>query len=356
MSGRQPHGKIFYKNDTPNFGIQDPALFGEEKKLDISKNHLSPELVDQNFESSSVKTIIGEEESGVVKHSMGGLIITRKSIGEHIVDAFNSRQHKHIKNHSFAHKILCERKEEAVALVFLTLDDLLGKGKDKYVEFSPEALCKRILVNIHSIVESRLRWVINYSRHVIKDYYNIIPNRLKIKLNFLLDDGVYSCTSDSDHENTYGGLLLNNLLNELDFYSSNWSGLFGEDIGMICQVLCPSGLPKNKKWTQIDVGLSFSGKRLYTENMYDALMRTCRSQIHIQPTYDVAATGIINNKLYYGSRRDGTGYNGFEIHIWEVMYADQISIMEEADLNYNFCNCDKRSSIIDENTRNKPRK
>jgi hypothetical protein len=306
------------KKFTTNTLIQENNLFGTPIEGDIAK-----------------------------KLSIGGIIITRRSIAEELIKSFNHRQRTHMQEKTFPHKFLCERREEAAGLIFLTLQDMLGETAD-YRAMDRQELCHLVQTNIQFIVEKRLSWLISYSKHIIRDYYSLSTNRLKIKLNFLLDDGKYE-PAECD-EKVAGGLILNGFLDELLFYKTELDPFINEDTGVICRVLCPSGLPRSKKWIQIDVGISFTGKRNYMEPISQALIRKAAEEIHIgvAPTVCYAAT-----KLYYGHLPHGVNYEGFEIHIWEVLYDDQIYLMEEQELNVKFCKCDARTNIINQyrNTR-----
>jgi hypothetical protein len=176
-----------------------------------------------------------------------------------------------------------------------------------------------------------------------------------------MDDGVYEDnvykkkTYITDH--IYGGLLINGLIEELLYYQS-----LGDDydFGMICQVLAPSGLPENKKWAQIDVGISFAGKRLFRENIIDAMRRESKEEIHIEMVDQSVITrgsmGFpLTNKLFYGGMPNGEGCHGFEIHVWEVLYENQIRIVDEVPLNYSFCQCRERNKLISHLCEKKPR-
>jgi hypothetical protein len=338
-----------------NEKIQDLKLYGELKEEDISKKHLTQELINQFIDPSIINltTIAGEENLGIQKICVGGIIVTPRYIGENIVNAFNDRQREHIANHTMAHKILCERRDEAACLLFLTLRDLTKEYSDgSFKNLDNGELCKLVQSNLYEIVEDRLPWIIDYSKHVVRDYYSISTNRLKIKLNFILDDGIHDIDIDESNGlvKNKGGLLLNGFLDELKFYEDNLTYSVGDDVGIICQVLCPSGLPRNKKWIQIDIGISFSGKRQYKESVTNALIREAKEEIHIKVHDDVINTANVshpwNTKLFYGSLNKGVGYEGFEVQMWEVLYEDQIQLLDEEPRDYSFCRCEKRNKLI----------
>ena len=318
----------FIQNDC----IQENDLFGILEEDNIAKKY----MLDNN-------TIIkGEEFLGIKKLNIGGIIVITETIANNLIEEFNERQKQHIKDKTFPHKILCERREEAASLIFITLKDLVGELSDgSYRNTDRHQLCQLIQSNIQKIVEERLSWLITYSKHIIRDYYSISSNRLKIKLNYILDDGKYDMSSED--EKTKGGLILNGFLDELFFYNTELSPYINDNIGIICQVLCPSGLPRSKKWIQIDVGISFIGKRNYKETIEDALTRKSLEEIHIRVSNDVKKNA---NKLYYANIPNITSYDGSEIHIWEILYPDQISIIEENELNMKFCKCKKRTELI----------
>lgn len=334
----------------PNEVIQDTALYGELKENDIVKKYATPEIINSYYTDNPI-VISGEEHLGMQKISFGGLIITTESIGEQFCYEYNSNQRKHIKNKTFAHKALCARNDDATSLLFLTLRDFVGDSD--YKMLSNKELCVLVQNNVQNIVEEKLQWVINYSKHIVRDYYSLSSNRLKIKLNFILDDGVY------DDSQIRGGLLINGLLEELEYYEKEWNCM-QEKIGIICQVLSPTGLPRNKKWIQIDVGISFVGKRNYKENINNATIRQAKTDMRMSVHQDVIKTAIVNNKLYYGSLPNGIGYEGCEIYIWEILYPDQLKLEEEASQNDNnkdkkrsknkkpFCKCKERYASIDE--------
>ncbi len=125
-----------------------------------------------------------------------------------------------------------------------------------------------------------------------------------------------------------------------------------DNIGMMCQVLSPSGLPRNRKWVQIDVGISFVGKRNYLENMYDAVIRQVRLNIKACVHNDVVAAGFANPRLYYGTidaedKKVENNYEGYEIFIWEVLYEDQIKFIGEDNFVGDFCKCKERYASIE---------
>lgn len=346
----------------PNLFIQQNSLYGEVKEGDIAKKHLTNEIIksfynlndfensnssnNSNNPNSKKRIIIPEEDDlGVQKTVFGGLIITTKTIGEDYCNEYNRNQQAHIKNKTYAHKSLCENRDEPIGLLFLTLYDFVGDLD--YNSLDNRTLCASIQSNIQSAVERKLPWVIKYAKHVIKDYYSMSSNKLKIKLNFILDDGKYETTTDNLNEKTKGGLLLNGFLRELEYYTTEMEGPMDDYIGIICQVLAPNGMPCNKKWLQIDVGISFIGKRLHKESLTNACIRqakTIRASVH----QDVIRTSNMNNKLYYSSFPDGSGYEGYTIFIWEIFYEDQLKMENENPLDKHFCKCSERYDSIDE--------
>ncbi len=326
-----------WKNSfTINEKIQDQKLFGKPKYIDTVKKYLKTDAIKQT------EVIEGEEEIGVNRIGAGSIIITRESIGTEIANNFNYKQKRNIKSRTFEHKILCEAKNEPAALIFVTLRDLVGDlyEEDKYKDLSQKEICELIQNNLCEILENEVPWILGYSKHIIRDYYNIMINKVKIKLNFILDNG--------DYENN-NGLLINGILEELEYYEYNCS--FNEDIGILCQVLIPSGLPKSKKWTQIDIGITVSGKRNYKENIKDALVRETSEQIHIKISDQIlnkSSKGYpLSNKFFYGGLDNGAGYEGYEVHLWEIFYFDQFEILKE-QISNKFCKCKEREKIIND--------
>lgn len=343
-----------------NESIQNNKLYGPTIYENCAKMHLTPEITAAIINGEDI-TIKGEEHMGKPHRiCIGGIIIAPAHIGYAIEHEFNERQHQHIKNRTFAHKILCQQNDEASALLFLTLYDLLGEKFDTYLEDKSNFLdteehrrdlCYSIQTNIQDIVEDRLSWMVNYSKHILRDYYSLTSKRLKIKLNFILDDGKHGTQGSSDG----GGLLLNGLLARLEEYSNDLNIKNGEEyepIGILCQVLCPSGLPKNKKWIQIDVGISFGGKRQFQETLGDAMIRECIEEIHLKFHDDILRDSelprYLSPKLYYGGTSDGLGYEGYEVRIIEIFYDDQVILVDEQELNYKFCKCKERTKIIED--------
>jgi hypothetical protein len=334
--------------------LQDKDLFGPIKHEDSAKKHLKQIFTKKGDEYVINKdidnTVKGEENIGTQRVCVGGIILAPRKIGEKYAAMFNERQFKHIQEDTMQHKILCERRDEASALIFLTADDFL-RGYDGK-EISSRDLCTIIRQNMYNIVTERFPLLVEYSKNIVYNYYDIHPKKLKIKLNFIMDDGVYEDnvykkkTYITDH--IYGGLLINGLIEELLYYQR-----LGDeyDFGIICQVLAPSGLPENKKWAQIDVGISFAGKRLYKENIVDAMVRESKEEIHIELLdQGIKTRGSMGfpwtNKLYYGGMPNGKGCHGFEIHVWEVLYENQIRMADEIPLNYSFCRCKERNKLI----------
>jgi hypothetical protein len=362
---KKENTKDDYKKDKTNFivnsEIQDKKFYLPYKDEDIAKKHLKSYHNEQfktlDIINNNIKLIEGEEEFGVKKVCVGGVLITNSKIGTEYIQQFNKRQKEHINNRTFSHKMLCERKDEAVALMFLTVYDLLGDYIDSYKKLSDRELCSIVRNNIQIIVEQNYKWVINFSKHIIRDYYSMSPNRLKIKLNFILDDGVYRDELESSNNelddyllSNKGGLLLNGIIEELLYYHDELSHVAQDEFGFICQVLCPSGLPENKKWIQIDVGITFSGKRKFKESIRDALIREAREEAHLEIVDNNVidnAFDTYNTKLYYGGVPKGLGFDGFEIHFWEIFYTDQIKLIDEDELNTKFCKCSIRQQLIE---------
>lgn len=321
-------------NNHINNKIQSNYLFGRPKYQDPVKKYLKTDAIKQT------EVIEGEEK--VIRIGAGSVIITRETIGMEIANNFNHKQKHNIKSRIFEHKILCESKNEPAAIIFVSLRDMVGElyEDDKYKDLSQKEICDLIQTNLCSIIENEVPWILGYSKHIIRDYYNIMINKVKVKLNFILDNG--------DYENN-NGLLINGILEELEYYENNCS--FNEDIGILCQVLIPSGLPKSKKWTQIDIGITISGKRNYKESIKEALVRETNEQLHIKindKILDRSAKGYpLNNKLFYGGLDNGEGYEGYEVHLWEIFYFDQYEIIKE-QINNNFCKCHERQKIIND--------
>lgn len=323
--------------------IQSPELYGIRKEADLVKHYISSEAL-----NNAKNGIPISGESSVMKSSFGGVIITRRSIGEKICELFNNEKIELIKNKSQAHISLCERKDEASALLFITLNDLEPNFESFLTNGQERLLCQIINNNLRDIVEHRLQWLINYSKHVIRDYYSLVPNRIRIKPNYLLDDGVYPDPSDTRYSaEKSGGLLINGLLDLLKYYTETSS--FHEDIGIICQVLSPTGLPKNKKWTQIDVGVSFVGKRLYKESIIDALLRQVNYEIHCSLSNEVLQESVSDTEsvMGYGTKSILNSYEGTAVYPLEVWYSDQISY-KKYHLNWkDFCKCADRYKSIE---------
>jgi hypothetical protein len=314
----------------PNEEIQNDRMYGKLKERDIAKVHLTEEIINAGLLNNHI-TIDGEENIGIQKVSFGGVIITTKKIGQQFCDTYNTNQINNIHNGSFAHRSLCARHDEATGLLFLTLEDLVGH--EDYKILSNKEVCTLAKKNLCTIVEEKMQWVIQYSKHVVKDYYSAPFNKLKIKPNFILDDGVYD-----DETGAKGGLLLRGLLQELEFYKKEWAHCMGDSIGMLCQVLSPSGLPRNRKWIQIDVGISFIGKRNYMEHMKEAVVRQVRSDIKAWVHPDVIREGFVSKGLRYGvaqmSNNESTNnYDGYDIFLWEVLYHDQIKFMNNENVD-----------------------
>lgn len=306
--------------------ILNDALYGPSIKEDLVKKRLLPDNINGNI-------LKGEEHLGIQKPSFGSVIITTREIGTKICAEYNEHQITHLKNKTFSHKFLCERRDDPAALLFLTLNDLV-KNCD-YTELDTKELCDMISRNIRLLIYKELPWLVNFSNEIIKNYYGMAPNKLKIKLNYILDDGIY----ESGSENlTKGGLLVNGLLDELHFYSA----FLPKDVGFICQILCPSGLPRNRKWVQIDAGITSIGKREYKEDIFKAAVNNLRNTTGIILHPDILHA---YSSLYYASHPSGSGYEGYQIFIWEVFYKDTI-FFREIPSKKEFCKCDKRNSII----------
>jgi len=354
--------------------IQNKKLFGSYKNLDFLKKKIKPIHLEQfkNNMSSLTKNnsfrqcqnvyekndfnfeFIDEKISKVQRSTAGAIIITDSNIADKILNPFNDAKKIAMENGSFAHKTLCEQRDEIAGLVFLTLDDLLGGPDVNYAEIPNDELCSLIENNIQIIVKQNYPWIIKYSEHILKDYYSISAERLRIKLNFLLDDAVYGEGSLGESS---GGLIINGLLDELEEYQNQLgSSPNNRKYGMICQILCPSGTPEKRKWFQIDVGVSFSGKRLAGETIEKVLNRECMEKLQLRIHPDVlkkASFNDPNNKLYYGGLPMGIGYDGHEIRIWEVLYPDQFEIIKEVPSSYTFCRCEERNKIIQKKSNQK---
>ncbi len=329
-----------------NEEIQKDHYYGKLKERNIAKDHLTDKLINEHAVGNYI-TIAGEESIGVQKVSFGGVIITTEKIGQKFCDNYNSVQINNIRNKTFAHKALCARQDEATGLLFLTLGDFING--ENYKNLTNKEICTLVKCNLCIIIEEKMQWVVQYSKHVVKDYYNMSFNRLKIKPNFILDDGVYD-----DETGAKGGLLIRGLLQELEFYEKEWTHCMGERIGMICQVLSPSGLPRNKKWIQIDVGISFIGKRNYMEHMGDAVVRQIKSDIMARVHPNVIKAGFAHRELFYGvpyTKRNQAeiSYDGYDIFVWEVLYDDQLEFVPDSDnKSGEFCKCKERYTSIDQ--------
>ncbi len=316
--------------------MQSSDLYGKVEEGNIAKKHMTPMMIENG---EKIK-----EESFIEKFMFGGIIITTASIGEEYCKKYNKKQREHIKNKTYAHKSLCECRDEPIGLMFLTLDDFLGNINQDYNDMDRYELCSVIRANVRKLIEERMEWVIGYSKHVIRDYYNMNPAKLKYKLNFILDDGKYEIAKEG--KKTEGGLLLNGFLEELEFYTYELAPRLKDRIGIICQVLGPNGLPCNKKWLQIDVGISVVGKRFLGERLGETCARqlnTIRGMLHP----DVIKLAEINNRIYYGSIPNVCGYEGHEIYILEVLYPDQITMLDERPLDMSFCMCAERYAMIE---------
>lgn len=327
-----------------NEKIQDIKLFGETKNDNNSKKYL--------IEVNNVKKIKGEEDMEVQRVLVGGIILIKESIGLKICGQFNKRQNTHIKKKTFSHKILCEKKEEGIGLLYITIYDILGDYiyDDYYKSLNNKELCSVIQINLYNLIKHKLPWIINYSKDVIKYYYSVYTNKIKIKLNYILDDGVHEIsTEEKNSENSKGGLFLNGLIEILDYYDYNSSKY--ENMGILCKVLSPSGNPKNRKWIQIDIGISCSGKRLHKENVKDSIPRLLKEEINIKLHKDIIDKSCklypFGNKLFYGGLKSGNGVEGTQINILEVIYDDQIELLDE-EINYDFCKCLERLKIIND--------
>ncbi len=322
--------------------VQRPELYGTPEAKDYASAaiHLNNETL----------IIAGEEHMGIQKPLFGGIIITRESIGKAFCNNYNESQRLHIQYKTISHKALCEVRDEPLGLIFLTLDDFLGNSTEDYASFDNRELCTLVKENLKTSLEREMPWLIEHSKKIINDYYGIPSNKLPIKLNFRFDDGKYG-SPQSPSNRMIGGLLLNGFLQELECYTELLADSFCEDIGVICQVLAPNGMPTNKKWAQIDIGISFVGKRLFQETLEEACIRqarTIRAQVHpdvIKLARDDA------NKLYYSSN-DPFSYEGQVFYIWEVLYPDQITFIDEEPLDTSFCKCKERQSAIEFSSNN----
>jgi hypothetical protein len=310
--------------------IENEALYGKLPAENYAKVLLSND-------KACTEPLAGEEQLGRQHVCAGGIITTTRQIGEAFAAEFNARQLAHVQQNTFEHKLLCERREEAAALVFMSLHDFIYPYTcETYLDLSRRELCDVAADNVIEKIETELPWLMEYSQHILHHYYALDKSKLKIKLNFIMDDGVY------DNAPQKGGILLNGLLDHLGFYNKEHSPYTKQEMGILCQVLCPSGLPKKKKWSQIDLGVSFTGKRLLGEPIYNTLIRDACKQIHARVLHEVIDEGITTDKLYYGCAPNIIMHNGFEIHNWEVLYPDQIFIVDEEPLNMSFCKCAER--------------
>lgn len=305
--------------------IQDNNLFGNNKYEDIAKNHI-------------VNSII-EGETNSERINFGAIIITTEDIGYDIVNKYNTRQISNINDGNYEHKILCERKVEPAALIFVTIHELLGDIRDSYKTMEKKEVSTIALKNLQFILKRQIPWITKYTKYVLKTFYDL-TSKLKIKFNFIMDDLIY----DDSPNSSKGGLLTNGFLDELDYYDCNVK----KYTGAICQVFIPSGLPRDRKWTQIDVGISISGKRLYQETIKDGLLRKIMQMgLHVDPNIIANAKGYpYSKKLYYGGAKNGNGIEGHEIDVLEIVYEDQLQLIDEQTLDYNFCKCKEREILI----------
>jgi hypothetical protein len=146
--------------------LQDSNLFGPIKQEDSAKKHLKQIFTKKDDDyviTKDIDNIVkGEEEFGAQRVCVGGIIITPRKIGERYATMFNERQLWHLQNDTMQHKILCERRDEASALVFLTADDLLKgyNGED----LSSRDLCGIIRQNVYKIISDRFPELVEYSK------------------------------------------------------------------------------------------------------------------------------------------------------------------------------------------------
>jgi hypothetical protein len=322
--------KPFINND-----ILQSWLYRKVAEKTTAKSRLTQESIDSAFSKNPV-LIRGEEHLGLQKTSFGGVIITTKTIGEEICEKYNETQKDSVLNKSFSHKALCEHREEVSALLFIKLSDLVAEPAD----MNSKELCHHIQANISSVIREKLPWLVEYTKKLIVEHYSVLPNKLKIRPNYILDDGIYE---DCDSV-LKGGLFLNGFLEMLDFYTEHLGLATRDEIGFIAQISSPNGLPRNKKWIQIDLGISFIGKRELGEDIKTAcinkLYRTTRLRI------DESAIFWEENMLHYATVPGGFGYEGYNIYIWEVLYRDQIMLDDEPPVDKTFCKCQEREKII----------
>ncbi len=280
----------------------------------------------------------------------GSIMITEESVANEITSKFNSQIKIDMENGTYEHKTLCNRSEEIAGLIFLTFEDLIGpdlidcEDLPKY-----SVLCDIIENNIKTKIINEFPWLIKYSNYINKEYYGFSADKLKIKMNYMLDDASMGC------EDGKGGLFLSGLLSELEVYSNTIAYQNNKKFGMISQILIPSGLPEKRKWSQIDVGITLVGKRRLNEDILVGLQRDCMNKLHFKVHDDVLNKGNMNhpsNKYYYGGLKNGVGFEGHEIHVWEILYLDQIEYVECANSkgsSSNFCRCKIRGEIISRN-------
>ncbi len=349
-----------------NEEIQNRKLYVPSKKEDLAKYHVPAEHAEQfkqYFDTNGYQEL-PPAIADVRRMCIGGLIITNETLGERIASEFNTIQYAHLRAQTFAHKILCQRNDEAIALLFLTVQDFVGDDFREYKNMPHRELLSLVKHNIRNIIEDRIGWVVAYSKQVLRDYYSVGVQRLKIKLNFIMDDGVIKDeleVSQDEYVNylntVKGGLLLNGLIDELIYYDDMFGNVTHQNYGAICQVLAPSGFPESKKWIQIDVGITFTGKRLHGESYEDALARKSKEEIFIhfndKTLFNNKASAEKNKldelykSMYFGGIPQGLGYDGFYINIFEVLYADQVQIVENWTRDYTFCKCAHRAQIIE---------
>ncbi len=329
--------------------IGNLSLYGEERKEDIAKHHLKDtttiiindgKLMPNGKPSSrKVDIIKGEEEMGMQPCNVGGIIITTESIGAVYCDTFNELQQQHLKDGTLAHKALCERRNEATALLFVRYQDLVAGMVGEMEDMNKKSLCDTVRRNVQTIISDRLEWLVNHSIAVIEDYYGLQKEDFKITLNYILDDGNYD-------ENVQASMIYQ-FLKELRYYEKQYIRI-DNGVGAICQVLAPMGAPSKRLWCQMDLGISFVGRRLYKEDIEVAAVRRAGEDIRAIVSENIIINASIINKLLFVPPRSTTEYDGYQIFIWEVFFADQLKMYAERALNLSvFCKCAERRAVIE---------
>ncbi len=317
-----------------------------KKPVKFNKQTLTPTVVAPAEFKNEAEFERKLQAGGETRVGVGAVIITPFDIGTEHVRKFNTWRQKTMTDMSFQRSINAG-KVEAYGLLFLTLADFLGcdvncEAADVYavleafVKLDKKKQCEHVAQNLRALVCKRLPWLVEYSKRIITEKYGLPASKLAIKPNFIYDDKNYDdfelhSAEDFAQEIHFsrGGLLMNNFLYELNLYEMGH--------GVICEVLGPSGLPADKKWAQIDVGISFAGKRNLGESLTEAMERVCAERISTRIAPHVRKAGMPDypwvSGLFYGGfldqNKQGVGFEGFEIHIWDVVREKDIEFIPQ---------------------------